>query len=418
VRSWSIRTAVLASVIAFALPVVASAGAGSGLRDRSFGDRGLATSRFDAKALSSDLLRTSDGGILAIGFVNNRFALAKFTRNGALDRTFGGGDGMVVRSGPDAIADHDAIAAAEDAWGRIVLVADRSGAGRVVVGRLLADGRRDDTFGWRGFIDIVTDSFVQDVAVDPDGAVEILGQNNTGYTIWKVAADGHTDTDFGDLGSVFVPRPAPLERWVSGSRMEIDQAGRLVVLAAGIYRNPDSHHLIPRPFVFRVTGEGVLDPAFGDGGSTIAKRPYGGFEPTGMVLLADGSIVASGTPRAFGIALIRFTPSGAVDKTFGDRGAASYPRNGYFLPTDLESGPGGTLVASVTSEQGATVVRLFAADGALDTSFGHGGYAVRQDTSFGQVALIVQHGGAVVSLGQRYVEATRHTQFAVVRSTA
>ena len=416
-RLSSIRTAVLASVMVFVLPVVASAGTGSGQRDRSFGDRGLATTTFDVKALSDDLLRTSDGGILAVGFVDNRFGLAKFTRNGALDRTFGGGDGMAVRAGPDAVADYAVIAAAEDAKGRIVLVADRSGAGRIVVGRLLADGRRDDTFGWRGFIDIVTDSFVQDVIVDPDGAVEILGQNSIGYTVWKVAPDGHTDTDFGDLGTVFVPRPAPLERWVSGSRMEIDRFGRLVVLAAGIYQNPDSHHPVPRPFVFRITGEGAFDPTFGDGGYTIAKRPYGGFSPVGMVLLGDGSVVASGVPSGYGIALIRFAPSGAVDTTFGDHGAAIHRKNSYLVPTDLESGPGGTLVASVTSDEGSRVVRVFAADGALDTGFGQGGYGVRQDRSFGQVAVIVQSGGAVVSLGQAHVETARQRQFALVRST-
>ena len=132
-------------------------------------------------------------------------------------------------------------------------------------------------------------------------------------------------------------------------------------------------------FVFSGTlayaAAGSLDPTFGSGGVSTITIPgnNNGVVVNAAVLQPDGKIVVQGS---FGVA--RVLPSGAIDTTFGAGGFAQTPVSYFFGAVGLQS-DGKILVAGVGNGQnggaGFGVTRLNA-NGSLDTSFGGTGTVV------------------------------------------
>src|SRR3954466_10913698 len=94
-------------------------------------------------------------------------AVVRYLSNGRLDRSFGGGDGVVLDR---SLEPFTAVAVQRD--GRIVLTAP---IGEVV--RLLPDGRFDGNFGTRGKRGAGASSayYPTSVAVAPDGGIFVGG---------------------------------------------------------------------------------------------------------------------------------------------------------------------------------------------------------------------------------------------------
>src|ERR1700761_1275758 len=87
---------------------------------------------------------------------------------------------------------------------------------------------------------------------------------------------------------------------------------------------------------------GSLDPTFGNGGvSTITIPGNNSGIVNGAVLQSDGKIVVQGS---FGVA--RVLPSGAIDTTFGSGGFAQAPASSNFGAVGLQA-DGKILVAGV-----------------------------------------------------------------------
>ena len=118
---------------------------------------------------------------------------------------------------------------------------------------------------------------------------------------------------------------------------------------------------------------GSLDPTFGSGGvSTITVPGNNAGVVNAAVLQPDGKIVVQGS---FGVA--RVLPSGAIDTTFGAGGFARAPGSDNFGAVALQS-DGKILVAGVgntLTNTGFAVTRLNA-NGSLDTTFGGTGTVV------------------------------------------
>ena len=127
---------------------------------------------------------------------------------------------------------------------------------------------------------------------------------------------------------------------------------------------------------------GTVDGGFGPGG--VAITPFAGERnqdfADDVVVLPDGRIVAAGTvdwdlgPVSIGLA--RYLPSGELDPAFGDGGRV-VTRREVLTGRALVRQPDGRLVVGGAACEGATcdmsVVR-YTADGALDGSFGDGGF--------------------------------------------
>jgi uncharacterized delta-60 repeat protein len=190
---------------------------------------------------------------------------------------------------------------------------------------------------------------------------------------------GELDPSFGDQGRVFVR--------AGGSSAAADivvQPDRKLVLAgiAGDGNPPSNFDFL----AVRLNRNGSRDGSFGNGGIMRTSVELGG--PRGAELAAvavapQGAIVLAG--RAYksqggltDLAVVRLTPSGALDTSFSDDGVQTIDVG----PNDTLSGvavqPDGKLVlvgswyGTWPASSGFIVIRLLP-NGALDDSFGSGG---------------------------------------------
>ncbi len=116
---------------------------------------------------------------------------------------------------------------------------------------------------------------------------------------------------------------------------------------------------------------GDLDPSFGSGGkATFAQGPNDGTAE--IDLQADGKIVA-GVTAGGNLGVIRVTPQGAIDTSFGSGGLAQADLGGSETGGLAVVGPGGIYAAGTSSLSAPTRLRLgfarFNPQGQVVTSF-------------------------------------------------
>jgi uncharacterized delta-60 repeat protein len=293
------------------------------------------------------------------------------------------------------------------------------------VGRLLPNGTPDASFSAAA----LTDTWVLDTALQPDGKLVGVGHANSKLQVFRLRSDGSLDADFGVGGLVQISAGSG----AAGHSVIIDPDGRIVV--AGTRFQSGVQGLI----LVRLQPNGALDASFGTGGTfvppgisigaggypaRIARAVGGGYR----VMAHPESVPGGQNCSVYGI-----TDTGLLDAAFGTDGVAAAPSsnagtaNGAVLCASLAVQPDGRLllggrranvdeayfsrllangatdpsiatvaaatqVGSVTSLavgssgsifvagtdrtglSGAIVVRMLA-DGALDTLFGHAGVA-------------------------------------------
>src|SRR6266540_697856 len=163
---------------------------------------------------------------------------------------------------------------------------------------------------------------------------------------------------------------------------------------------------------------GDLDPSFGIGGK-VTTDFFGGLdEPSGLVALADGSLVAAGfanegPPRDF--ALARYPPDGTLDPSFGSGGKVTTGISGFDDQAfALALQPDGKLVAAGEASADFALAR-YNPDGTLDPSFNGSGLVTTDFAgAFDRVeALAVQADGKLVAAGQAFSGAS--LDFALAR---
>jgi uncharacterized delta-60 repeat protein len=135
-------------------------------------------------------------------------------------------------------------------------------------------------------------------------------------------AAGGLDTHFGSGGRVRVQFGVGTEPSSEAFAGVVDRAGHLVA-TGNATNSQDGLNLL----IVRYLSNGALDSSFGFGGSVVTQVGLGPFPTSngvGVTTQPDGKlIVASSATDDFGFpafALSRFTPSGALDDSFGARG--------------------------------------------------------------------------------------------------
>jgi len=288
-----------------------------GSLDTSFGGDGKVTTNFTSGFDSARSVAVlDDGRLVAGGVAGERFAVARFDQNGALDSTFRG-DGKVrtdVRPGND------------DGWdivvqpdGKIILAGIAGGENSVfALVRYNTDGALDDTFGGDGK---VTTNFASGsdacigVALQSDGKIVAGGSAGSRFAVARYNSDGSLDTTFGGDGKVttnFTSRPD------GGNRVVLQGDGKIVLagFAGGAFGQNTSFA------VARYDTDGGLDGTFSGDGKVTTNFTSGFDSARAPVILGDGSIVAVGVAHAAGgaFALARYTAAGSLDTTFGGDG--------------------------------------------------------------------------------------------------
>ncbi|MFI5006336.1 MAG: choice-of-anchor Q domain-containing protein [Solirubrobacterales bacterium] len=199
-----------------------------------------------------------------------------------------------------------------------------------------------------------------------------------------IEAAGDLDPTFGSSGPVMTSFGAG--RHDQGYAVAVQADGKIVV--AGESYNGTGYDVA----LARYTELGALDPDFGAGGLVLTPFPASRVTVRAVAVQADGSIVVGGNTGTVGppgqFLLIRYTPGGALDPTFGAGGIVmtSFGSDRSNDVTAIGIQADGKIVAAGSSvlvgagARGEFALARYLDDGALDATFGAGGLVT---TSFG-----------------------------------
>jgi uncharacterized delta-60 repeat protein len=368
-RALGAATALAACLFVVTLPSSAYGGV-AGRLDTSFGraHTGKVTNDLTTRGdFAATIAVQPDGKIVVAGAAawdgsNPRFGVIRYTLNGRLDTTFGGGDGKVITD---------------------------------------FTSREDAAYG---------------VVIQPDGKIVVagdagLGSGNSRFAVARYRSNGALDPMFGGgdgrVMTQFTRRDDP----AAGLALESDGD---IVVSGGAADNTSN----PKFAVARYTPAGALDPNFnGDGKLTTDITP--GRDYANAVLVdGAGNIVAAGlaspgSTRA-SFALVRYTPGGMVDTTFG--GGDGKVLTNFTRRDDSVQGlalQGASIVAAGIAGSGSSNAKFALARytdaGTLDTGFSSdgkattdftGGYDAAFDVAVDAVNKIIVGGEAAGSGGR------------------
>nr|HEX4316353.1 hypothetical protein [Kofleriaceae bacterium] len=318
------------------------------------------------------------------------FAVVRATAAGALDATFGGGDGI---ADDGTIGGGVALGFAVTANDGVMAVGDASFGGSAQ--RCVAlDG--SGAFASACAIDVIPRGTP---AALPDGSLVVPGiaLDDVGHrlALGRTFADGSVDAAY----SVIV---------VAGSSYDDGQA--LAVQADGSVLAGGATNY-GQAVLVRLTGSGAVDPSFGVGG--VVEEALGDVEletVSDVAVQPSGGIVVGGPPDTGGFVALRFDGSGALDGSFGAGGVATIKSVGSQVLLQshaLAMGSDGSLFVigestDASHDIGQLAVVKLTPGGAVDASYGSGGLAQTAFTDSGDhLALFgaVGSDGSVLALG-------------------
>jgi uncharacterized delta-60 repeat protein len=245
---------------------------------------------------------------------------------GAPVSTFG--DGGTARLEPPKGGPTSGAQIAVDPAGR-VLVSTRGKEEEGFLTRLLADGTIDPRFGQGGRLDPPGGRW-NDLVIDPEGRILLAGSVKGDLAVARLMPDGGLDPTFGTFGVARVHLgPPTLEGFVDETLEQLVVLPDGSLLGAGWATPCAEACRSTSGAVIKLTPDGVLDTSFGEGGYDLlyrAPRPEPGHGKGvlrrifALAVQPDGKILIGGNDYRL-IVVVRLTASGAVDRSFGNRGA-------------------------------------------------------------------------------------------------
>ena len=392
---------------ALCLLAATPAGAAPGAPDPSFGRGGFVETSFGDVDWGTSVLRQADGRVVVTGSAgpsrSSEIYLTRHLADGRIDTSFGTRGVTRTRVGSRTWGED--VEQLPD--GRLMVagwtVGQRSG---VVLARYSADGALDRSFANGGYNVAwpVPGHLARagDLTVLPDGGFAVSGYtfDSSGLRlpfVQRFLPDGRADSSFGGDGTVTFSWAAAKLASAWGVTSLPD--GSLVVSGYSGQTFETSH-----PFLVRLGRDGSLDPAFG----TQLVEPPAGTIFGGVTSTRTGAFLVSGCVYVDGAwegAVYRLLPAGVLDPTFGDDGVATF-RSGrevqFYVAEELPDGrvvAGGHVGTLATTTE--LVMARFTALGAPDTTFGRGGVTVLGSRSRAEAVhdLVVAPDGSVTTTG-------------------
>ncbi len=248
-------------------------------------------------------------------------ALLRYNANGALDRTFGGGDGVVtthLRSFDRALA----VAMQGDK----ILVAgatDNSSTGSLLLMRYRPNGALDKSFSGDGKVTLKVGSIGEATAVALQGdKILVAGWGKRGdiadVVLARYTIGGALDNTFGQGGTVVIDYGD--NDHVEGLAVQ----GERIVVGGHTLLGGDLDF-----FAMRFDANGNRDTSFsGDGVATISTHQYD--VARALAVQPDGGIIVGGFGHLGSTAktesvLVRFATDGQPDPSFGGSGVVVTP---------------------------------------------------------------------------------------------
>jgi uncharacterized delta-60 repeat protein len=260
-------------------------------------------------------------------------------------------------------------------------------------------GDLDTTFGTDGTKQL-TDQYghltLGPTALDDAGRTLVALNSAKGAFLVRLTGAGHFDRSYGNSGVTPLPGRIDVMR-----RMASRPGGGFLIMVAQFSAGDSASTKL-----VALTTAGAIDTAYGTNG--VATAPFTGAneQPLDLAVTNDGSaVVAMNGFQPNGWRLIRFTPTGQRDTTFGGGGIATAPWPGFAAlwgVTALASG--GFLAIGDDSPSGIgsnAAVAAFHPDGSLVQSFGVNGRAVYPlpgGNAYGRRALQLASGDLVFAI--------------------
>ena len=232
----------------------------------------------------------------------------RYTTAGVLDATFGGGAGYVTYHHPTPTGDSSQLghSLTLDGAGRIYVTGYLGTGSEMFVLCYTKEGVLDTTFG--GGDGIISHKYAatsngRSIILDKSGRLYIVGYSSGGIVVWRYTTTGNPDTSFGG-GSGYVPHNNAAGGSSNGPdqgySLVLDPMGRIYVAGYG-YNPAGDNDMV----VIRYTETGFLDASFGVGkGFVVNSSAAGGvgndqgrsikLDLTGNLYIAGNSINADG----------------------------------------------------------------------------------------------------------------------------
>jgi uncharacterized delta-60 repeat protein len=311
-------------------------------------------------------------------------AVARYLPNGGLDRSFGGGDGVVLMRQQQPFT---AVALQRD--GRIVLAAP---IGEVV--RLLPDGRFDGNFGVRGkkAAGVESSGYPTSIVIGAKGSIFVGGM--TGYRsdnlehwygrLYRIAPSGLAG---GWVGAMTSGDGREGEPTTVINDLVLGPGGSVVGAGSANARSlhPRKHAALARliPGTVENGYPSGPDPSFGGGVGLVETDFFPGFswEVANALSWQRGKLLIAGVANE-DLLLARYTEDGILDNGFARRGFRTVTlgrESADFANALAVDAKGGILAAGGSTHNcggtGCTSLLLarLGRDGHPVRSFGHGG---------------------------------------------
>jgi uncharacterized delta-60 repeat protein len=351
-----------------------------------------------------------DGKIVvagASGYSNTDFVLARYNLNGSLDLSFGN-RGVVIT---DIGSNNDlpnAILIQGD--GKILVggQSSRGGVPKFAIARYEKDGSLDKTFGNKGIVitDFGNSCIINSLAFQSDDKIIAAGNffngSNTDFAIARYKVNGSLDSSFNGNGESV----SDFGNSENASSVAIQTNGKILV--GGYFTDPAfiSHFVLAQ-----YNSNGSIDSSFGSAGTTTSDFGNSQNFLVAISLQANGKILAGGytyVNNSPDFAIARFNENGGVDSSFGSNGGVVTDiDSSYDLMTCLTINREGKIIAGGTSNiifnYNLSLAR-YNQDGRLDSLFGTGGKLVGYfpDKNINYSLGVVQKDGKLVASGQIY----------------
>jgi uncharacterized delta-60 repeat protein len=293
-----------------------------GALDTGFGTGGEVITRVGVNDYARGVVIQPDHKIVAGGFADNQFALARYDENGSLDATFGGG-GIVTTS---IASNANAYALVRQPDGNLVLAGScwNGSATCFTLARYLENGTLDAGFGSSGTTITpigLGSSNAYSLVRQPDGKLVaggyFSGGGQSGFALARYNSDGSLDPSFGLDGKVMTTEDIGTG-WLSEVRgLVVQQDGKLVAAGTGGQETKNCFAVV------RYNSDGQVDTGFGTGG--IALVPVGNINDRAfaLALQPDGKLVIAGHSNNNalpdpsidgGYAVVRLNSDGTLDQ--------------------------------------------------------------------------------------------------------
>jgi uncharacterized delta-60 repeat protein len=233
------------------------------------------------------------------------FALARYNSNGSLDSSFGTGGKLLTSFGADTPV--TAVGVAIQPNGAIIVAGSANDPDtfndEFALARYSKNGGLDASFGTGG---LVTMSFGADdgadiggVALETNGRIIVAGNvedfdnETTDFTLVSFNPDGSLDQGFGTGGVVTTDFGSETQAFAAGVVIQPD--GKIVV--AGTVTGFDSNFNFIQDFAaVRYNTDGSLDQSFGNGGTVLTSTGASESDSAADVAIApNGNIIVAGT---------------------------------------------------------------------------------------------------------------------------